>query len=116
MATALRTPVRVGWLWWNPLRGTWVLDRVRIAADRGPAAISARRARARIHLWDALRGEYRIRTLTLEGARVRLRATAGGWELPLPASDAAAGESTLPAVACDWLGAPRAHVRLESRE
>ena len=82
---SLGTSVHVGWLRWNPLSTRWTLDRLRIAADRGPAALVARRVSARIHLWEVLRGSYRVRALVLDGARLRLRATAAGWQLPLPA-------------------------------
>src|SRR5207247_1480648 len=85
VSRSLGTPLHVGWLRWNPFAGRWTLDRLRIAADRGPAALTARRVSARIHLWDALRGTYRVRALVLDGARLRLRATPAGWQLPLPA-------------------------------
>src|SRR5207253_1887126 len=85
VSRSLGTPLHVGWLRWNPFAGRWTLDHLHIAADRGPAALSARRVSARIHLWDALRGTYRVRALVLDGARLRLRATPAGWQLPLPA-------------------------------
>src|SRR3989442_1292261 len=68
VSRSLGTPLHVGWLRWNPFAGRWTLDRLRIAADRGPAALTARRVSARIHLWDALRGTYRVRALVLDGA------------------------------------------------
>src|SRR5690349_7505263 len=110
---ALRTSVRVGSLAWNPFTGTWTLDGVRVAAERGPAAFSARRVRATVWLFDLVRGRRRVRSLALEGARLRLRATSAGWELPLPASDAIA-DTGLPAIDVDWAGAPRARIRLEA--
>src|SRR5579862_3853202 len=113
LGSALRTSVRVGSLAWNPFTGTWTLDGLRVAAEHGPAAFSARRVRATVWVIDLLRGRRRVRALTLAGARLRLRATPGGWELPLPASDAS-GDAGLPAVDVDWAGAPRARIRLEA--
>src|SRR5439155_13711467 len=114
---SLGTSVHVGWLRWNPLSARWTLDRLRIAADQGPAAFVARRVSARIHLWDVLWGRYRVRALVLDGARLRLRATAAGWQLPLPAgpTEAAGVPAALPSVRLDWGAAPRARVRLEPR-
>src|SRR5437879_48375 len=83
LGIALRTPVRVGSLAWNPFTGTWTLDGFRVAAEGGPAAFSARRVRATVWVIDLLRGRRRVRSLTLEGTRLRLRATPAGWELPL---------------------------------
>jgi len=113
----LGTRVRVGWLAWNPLTGHWTLRGLRIAAERGPAALVARRVRARVHLWDLLRGEHRVRLLELDGARLRLRATPGGWQLPLPAwpEQAAGGAMVVPSVQVDWCAVPRARIRLEPR-
>src|SRR5437763_2933350 len=107
LGIALRTPVRVGSLAWNPFTGTWTLDGPRVAAERGPAAFSARRVRATVWLVDLLRGRRRVRSLTLEGARLRLHATAAGGELPLPARDAG-GDAGLTAIDVAWAGAPRA--------
>ena len=100
VSRSLGTPLHVGWLRWNPFAGRWTLDRLRIAADRGPAALTARRVSARIHLWDALRGTYRVRALVLDGARLRLRATPAGWQLPLPAGppEAAGAPAAAPSV------------------
>jgi len=114
---SLGTSVHVGWLRWNPLSTRWTLDHLRIAADRGPAALVARRVSARIHLWDVLRGSYRVRALVLDGARLRLRATAAGWQLPLPAGppEAAGVPVAVPSLRLDWGAAPRARVRLEPR-
>ena len=113
----LGTRVRVGWLAWNPLTGRWTLHGLRMAAERGPAALAARRVRARLHLWDLLRGDHRVRLLELDGARLRLRATPGGWQLPLPAGpeQAAGGAVVVPSVQLDWCAAPRARIRLEPR-
>src|SRR5581483_4232802 len=91
-ATRLGTRVDVGWLRWNPLTGWWVLEHLRVAADHGPAAIRARRIAARVGTWDLVRGKPRLRGLELRAARIRLRAGAGGWELPLPAVPAAEAE------------------------
>src|SRR5207245_7371616 len=93
------------------------LDRLRIAAARGPAALTARLVSARIHLWDALRGTYRVRALVLDGARLRLRATPAGWQLPLPVGppEAAGAPAAAPSVRLDWAAAPHARVRLEPR-
>src|SRR5690242_1059569 len=66
LGVALRTPVRVGSLAWNPFTGSWTLDGLRVAADRGPAALSARRVRATVWLIDLLRGRRHVRSLTLE--------------------------------------------------
>ncbi len=117
VSRSLGTPLHVGWLRWNPFAGRWTLDRLRIAADRGPAALTARRVSARIHLWDALRGTYRVRALVLDGARLRLRATPAGWQLPLPVGppEAAGAPAAAPSVRLDWGAAPRARVRLEPR-
>src|SRR5205823_5878930 len=117
VSRSLGTPVHVGWLRWNPFAGRWTLDRLRIAADHGPAALAVRRVSARIHLWDALRGTYRVRALVLDGARLRLRATPAGWQLPLPAGPpaAAGAPAAAPSVQLDWAAAPRARVRLEPR-
>ncbi|HUE29933.1 MAG TPA: DUF748 domain-containing protein [Verrucomicrobiae bacterium] len=117
VSRSLGAPVHVGWLRWNPFTGCWTLDRLRIAADRGPAALAARRVSARIHLWDTLRGSCRVRTLVLDGARLRLRATPAGWQLPLPAGppEAAGAPAAAPSVRLDWAAAPRARVRLEPR-
>src|SRR5438128_5687956 len=81
------------------------------------AALTARRVSARIHLWDALRGTYRVRALVLDGARLRLRATPAGWQLPLPVGppEAAGAPAAAPSVRLDWGAAPRARVRLEPR-
>src|SRR5690242_1433763 len=113
LGISLQTGVRLGSLAWNPFTGTWTLDGLRVAAERGPAALSARRVRATVWVIDLLRGRRRVRSLTLEGARVRLRATPAGWELPLPASDTGA-DTGLPAIDIDWAGAPRARIRLEA--
>src|SRR5207248_4279493 len=117
VSRSLGTPLHVGWLRWNPFAGRWTLDRLRIAADHGPAALAVRRVSARIHLWDALRGTYRVRALVLDGARLRLRATPAGWQLPLPAGPpaAAGAPAAAPRVQLDWAAAPRARVRLEPR-
>jgi len=117
VSRSLGTPLHVGWLRWNPFAGRWTLDRLRIAADRGPAALTARRISTRIHLWDALRGTYRVRALVLDGARLRLRATPAGWQLPLPAGppEAAGAPAAAPSVRLDWAAAPHARVRLEPR-
>ena len=117
VSRSLGTPLHVGWLRWNPFAGRWTLDRLRIAADRGPAALTARRVSARIHLWDVLRGTYRVRALVLDGARLRLRATPAGWQLPLPAGppEAAGTPAAAPSVRLDWAAAPHARVRLEPR-
>ena len=114
---ALGTAVHVGWLTWNPLSGRWTLLGLHIAADRGPAAFASRRITGRIHLWDAIRGVRRVRTLELEGARVRLRATPAGWELPLPPGppEDSGAAPDMPSVRVDWGAAPRARVRLETR-
>ena len=114
IAASLGTPVHLGWVWWNPLSGRWRLDGIRIAAERGPAAFVARRAEAQVHLWEVLRGNPRVRMLRLEGARLRLRATPRGWELPLPPA-ADTSPTTMPHLNLDWIGAPRAVVRLEPR-
>src|SRR5438128_1033432 len=87
---SLGTSVHVGWLRWNPLSTRWTLDHLRIAADRGPAALVARRVSARIHLWDVLRGSYRVRALVPDGPRLRPRATAAGRQPPLSRISAAA--------------------------
>ena len=115
VSRSLGTPLHVGWLRWNPFAGRWTLDRLRIAADRGPAALTARRVSARIHLWDVLRGTYRVRALVLDGARLRLRATPAGWQLPLPAGPPEAAGAPAPSIRLDWGAAPRARVRLEPR-
>src|SRR2546426_7349545 len=115
VSRSLGTPLHVGWLRWNPFAGRWTLDRLRIAADRGPAALTARRVSARIHLWDAFRGTYRVRALVLDGARLRLRATPAGWQLPLPAGPPEAAAAPAPSVRLDWGAAPHARVRLEPR-
>src|SRR5215470_19252831 len=113
LTAALRTPVRVGWLAWNPFTGTWTLDGLRIAAEHGPAALSARRVRARLWLTDILRGRWHVRSLAVDGARLRLRATPGGWEMPLPAGPADQ-PAVMPTLDIDWAGAPRARVRLDA--
>src|SRR5438093_6353760 len=115
VSRSLGTPLHVGWLRWNPFAGRWTLDRLRIAADRGPAALVARRVTARIHLWDALRGTYRVRALVLDGARLRLRATPAGWQLPLPAGPPEEAGAAAPSVRLDWAAAPHVRVRLEPR-
>jgi len=115
ISESLATPVRVGRLGWNPFTGEWNLSDLRIAADRGPAALLARRVTAEIHLGDLLHGVYRVRDLALDGARVRLRATPGGWQLPLPSGPAQEAGAPTPAVRLDWGVAPRAQVRLEPR-
>src|SRR6266446_834156 len=117
VSRSLGTPLHVGWLRWNPFAGRWTLDRLRIAADHGPAALTARRVSARIHLWDAFRGTYRVRALVLDGARLRLRATPAGWQLPLPAGppEEAGAPAAAPSVRLDWAAVPQARVRLEPR-
>ncbi|HJQ83230.1 MAG TPA: DUF748 domain-containing protein, partial [Candidatus Binatia bacterium] len=113
LSASLGTTVHVGWLAWNPFSGSWWLSGLRVAADRGPPALAARRVHARVSLWDVARGRNRVRLLTVDGARLRLRATPAGWELPLPPHDGGSA-STAPTVAVDWAGAPRARIRLES--
>src|SRR5262249_26914567 len=109
---------------------------VRVAAGPGPAALPARRARARLGLADILRGRWHVRSLAVEGARLRLRATPAGWEMPLPGgpADQPAVVPTLdPQISAshtwrldqnsashtwrldiDWAGAPRARVPLDA--
>lgn len=117
LSATLGTPIDVGWLSWNPLTGSWILRGFRIAADRGPAALVSRRITASLRLWDLVRGRYRVRSLVVDGARLRLRATADGWSLPLPAQPAEGGgsASAWPPLELDWAAAPRAVVRLEPR-
>jgi hypothetical protein len=112
LGAALGTRVDIGWVWWNPLSGMWTVHGFRIAAERGPAAATARRAEAKIHLLDIVRRDYRIRLLSLRSTRVRLRATAGGWRLPLPTADTR-DAADMPPIRVDWAEAPRAVVRLE---
>ena len=88
LSQALGTPVRVGWASWNPFSGRWTVRSVRVAADTGRPALSARRITVRVYLTDVVRRRLRVRELALEGARVRLHASGPGWELPLPARPA----------------------------
>lgn len=115
LSDALGTSVRVGAVTWNPLAGRWTIRGVRVAAERGAPAFAARRIEAEIHVWDAVRGRYRVRALTLAAARIRLRATPNGWELPFAAPPATASTSGTVPVTLDWIAAPRAVVRLERR-
>src|SRR5207244_7378500 len=46
LSSSLGTPVHVGRLSWNPLRGTWTLQAVRVQADHGAPAFSVRRLTA----------------------------------------------------------------------
>jgi hypothetical protein len=112
---ALGTAVRVGWLGWNPVTGWWSVEGARVAADRGPAALAARRIAVQVYLWDVLRGRYRVRGLVLHGARVRLRATADGWGIPLPARAPAegGGPTSFPAITVDHASARQSAIRLE---
>jgi hypothetical protein len=112
LQAAFGTTVEIGWAWWKPWSGTWIVDRFRLAAERGHAAVLVRRAEAKIHLFDIVRGDYRLRLLTLRGSRVRLLADASGWRLPVPASTTG-GTSRLPPIRVDWAEAPRAVLRLQ---
>jgi hypothetical protein len=78
------TAVRTGRLVWNPLGGRWTLHglRVRGTAWRTPPSSPGGSMRRSIS-GTCLNGRYRVRTLTLAGARLRLRATESGWELPV---------------------------------
>jgi len=115
LSDAAGTAARVGTVTWNPFAGRWTIRGVRVAAERGAPAFAARRIDAEIHVWDALRGRYRVRALTLAAARVRLRATENGWELPLAAAPATNSPAPSVPVTFDWVAAPRAMVRLERR-
>ncbi len=112
LTVALGTRVDVGWLTWNPFTGTWVLDGLRVAAEHGAPAVSARRVQARLWLRDLVRGRWHVRSATLTGARLRFRATPAGWELPFRP---AGGDATaVPSLDVDWAAAPRARIRLET--
>jgi uncharacterized protein DUF748 len=115
LSEAAGTSARVGAVTWNPLAGRWTIRGVRVAAERGAPAFAARRIDAEIHVWDALRGRYRVRALTLATARLRLRATENGWELPFATPPGTSSTSAGVPVTLDWIAAPRAVVRLERR-
>ena len=91
---------------------------MRVAADTGRPALSARRLTVRIYLTDVLRRRLRIRNLALDRARIRLRASDGSWGLPLraaPAPRAAGAPSAPPPFTLDAGHARRATLRLEPR-
>ena len=115
ISRSVGTDVRLGWLSWNPFTGRWTVRGLRVAADRGPAAFAARRLTARVSLWDVIHGRYRVESIELDRARVRLRATADGWTLPLPRRDATEPHdgSAASNFSLEALDAPRAVIRLE---
>jgi hypothetical protein len=105
--------IRVGWVAWNPLTGRWTLQRLRVAADRGPAAIHVARMAARVYLSDLIAGRYRIRALDVEGARVRVRSGPEGWVLPVRGATADPGPQ-LPPVSLDRGQVRRSTLRFEA--
>jgi Domain of Unknown Function (DUF748) len=114
LSSSLGTPVHVGRLSWNPLRGTWTLQAVRVQADHGAPAFSVRRLTATVFLFDLLRGRHRLRNLVLVVPRFRLRATPTGWELPLqPAPSQGDGSAAWPTLVLDGAQVTQAAVRLE---
>jgi len=118
LSQAVGSRVRVGWASWNPFSGTWSVRSLRVAADTGRPALSARRLTVRIYLTDVLRRRLRIRNLALDRARIRLRASDGSWGLPLraaPAPRAAGAPSAPPPFTLDAGHARRATLRLEPR-
>src|SRR5258708_32703199 len=84
VSRSLGTPLHVGWLRGNPFAGRWTLDRLRIAPDRGPAALTARRVSARIHPSDVLPGTSPVPAPALDGPGLPLPPTPAGGRPPLP--------------------------------
>ena len=115
ISRALGVDVHLGWLSWNPFVGRWTVSQVRVAADRGPPAFAARRIAARLRVLDVIRGNYRVESMELDGARVRVRRTPDGLALPLPRRAAGETESGTPSpnISFDAVEAPRAVIRLE---
>jgi hypothetical protein len=106
-------PVRVAWLAWNPLRATWTISRLVVAAERGRPALAARRLTARIPLSTLVVGRWRADTLYIDGLRVRLRIDPGGWSLPIATAPGTTA-LPLPAIRIGWASAPRTAVVVES--
>ena len=115
LSQALGTPVRVGWASWNPFSGRWTIRSVRVAADTGRPGLSARRITVRVYLTDVVWRRLRVRDLAPEGARVRLRASGPGWELPRPAPRQDGTPSRRSPVALDSGQARKTTLRLEPR-
>jgi hypothetical protein len=114
LGNAIGADVRISSIGWHPLRARWIVSNLRIAAERGAPALIARRIEAEVRLWDLLNGRYRVRAAVANGARIRLRATPSGWQLPLPSRSAEPSAATvLPVLQVDWASAPRAVILLE---